>query len=384
MSATGSTDLAGWRADLDAAMEERGSWPQRSPWIRDAVRALPRDRFAPDRLWRWDGHAYRPVDRQVDGALWARELYASADAAAVTQVTGGLATSSLSSSGIVVDMLDSLLLEPGHRVLELGTGAGWNAALAAHRAGPGMVTSVEVDPVLANAARARLPASVRVEVGDGGAGWPAAVPYDRVIATYAVERVPWAWIEQCAPGGRVVTPWGRLGYVALGVAPDGSHAVGWMQGLAQFMPARDSSRSEPQFREVRGLGPAEHESVLDRDLEPLRADWDLLFTLRVALPDLRITTAVDQDGTSAWLHDGRGSWATLSARPSGGARVHGGGPRRLADELAAAWAAWEAEGRPGVYDYGMTVRPDRQYVWLNDPDTGPRWLTGQTVPKITE
>nr|WP_232246306.1 methyltransferase domain-containing protein [Kitasatospora mediocidica] len=372
---TDAADLAKRRAGLDAAMAGRGAWPQRSPWIRDAVNALPRDRFAPDRLWRWDGHGYQPVDRQVDGAAWAHELYAGPDDAAVTQVTGGLATSSLSSTGIVVDMLDSLLLEPGHRVLELGTGAGWNAALAAHRAGPGRVTSIEIDPVLAAAAQARLEQArlpVRVEVGDGAAGWPAAGRFDRVIATYAVERVPWAWIEGCAPGGRVVTPWGRLGYVALDVAADGSHAVGWMQGLAQFMPARDNSRPEAAFRDVRGRGPAEHESTFERDLSPLRADWDLLFSLRVAVADLRITTAVDQDGTSAWLHDGNASWAALSASPTGGARVHGGGPRRLADELTAAWATWEDDGRPGVYDYGMTVTPDHQYVWLNDPVTGPR------------
>ncbi|WP_344445381.1 methyltransferase domain-containing protein [Kitasatospora nipponensis] len=381
MTVTGTTDLTHRRAVLDTAMQERGAWPARSPWIREAVRTLPRDRFAPDRLWRWDGHAYVPVDRQVDPDGWARELYAGPDDAAVTQVTDGLPTSSLSSPGVVVDMLDSLLLEPGHRVLDLGTGAGWNCALAAHRTGPGRVTSIEVDTGLAAAARARLAQAglaVGVEVGDGAAGWPVGIPFDRVIATYAVERVPWPWVEQCAPGGRIVTPWGRLGHVALTVADDHRSATGWMQGLAQFMPARDRSRPEPAFAEVRGHGPADHRGAMERGLEPLRADWDLLFTLRVTLPAVRITTAVDQDGTSAWIHDGLASWAVLSARP-GGATVHGGGPRRLAAELEAAWRTWETHDRPGVYDYGMTVRPDRQYVWLNDPDTGPRWPTSATA-----
>ncbi|MFI6448354.1 methyltransferase domain-containing protein [Kitasatospora sp. NPDC050543] len=381
MTVIGSADLTSWRAHLEAAMDARGAWPRRSPWIRDAVTALPRDRFAPDRLWRWDGHTYVPVDRYGDGEMWARELYAGLDDAAVTQVTDGLATSSLSSTGVVVDMLDSLLLEPGHRVLDLGTGYAWNAALAAHRAGPGQATSVEVDPALAAAARARLRRAqleVHVEVGDGFAGWTARAPYDRVIATYAVERVPWAWIEQCVPGGRLVTPWGRLGHVALTVADDKSQATGWMQGLAQFMPSRDQSGPAPAFRDVRGLAPAERESLLSRDLEPLHADWDLLFTLRVALPDVLITTSVDEDGTSAWLHDRQASWASLSARSGGDVLVHEGGPRRLADELDTAWKAWVEHKQPGVYDYGMTVRRDEQYVWCHDPDSGPRWPASTT------
>ncbi|MGW7052975.1 protein-L-isoaspartate O-methyltransferase family protein [Streptomyces sp. NPDC054887] len=71
-------------------------------------------------------------------------------------------------------MLDSLMAEPGHRVLELGTGLGWNAALLSARAGPGQVTSGEADPDLANAARECLKAvgaEVAVEVGDGTQGF---------------------------------------------------------------------------------------------------------------------------------------------------------------------------------------------------------------------
>ncbi|MFJ8692596.1 class I SAM-dependent methyltransferase [Streptomyces roseolilacinus] len=115
-------------AQLTEAMAKRGLWPERSPWIRQAVEALPRHEFAPDRLWHWDGTAgvYVPVDRATDPRRWVAEVYAGPDAPAVTQVTGGLASSSLSCPAVVVDMLDSLLLEPGHQVLELGTGTGWN------------------------------------------------------------------------------------------------------------------------------------------------------------------------------------------------------------------------------------------------------------------
>ncbi|MER6142455.1 methyltransferase domain-containing protein [Streptomyces sparsogenes] len=151
-------------------------------------------------------------------------------------------------------MLDSLLVEPGDRVLELGAGTGWNAALPAERAGPGRVVSVEVDAELAAAAAGRLKAAgadVAVEVGDGAAGWPPGAPYDRLISTYAVSTVPWAWVEQTRPGGRIVTPWGRMGHVALTVADDGRSATGWMQGLALFMPARGAS---PTGWSTRGTG----------------------------------------------------------------------------------------------------------------------------------
>ncbi|MEU9607991.1 methyltransferase domain-containing protein [Streptomyces sp. NPDC048057] len=362
-------------------MEQHGGWPGRSPWIREAVAGLPRDLFAPDRLWHWDGNAYVPVDRAVDPSPWVELLYADPDAAAITQVIDGLATSSLSCQAVVVDMLDSLLLEPGHRVLELGTGTGWNAALLAERVGAERVTTVETDPTVAQTARVRLrehAPGVRGRVGDGSLGAsdpiaPATAPYDRVIATYAVDRVPWAWVAQTRPGGRIVLPWGRLGHVALTVADDGRSASGWVQGLAQFMPDRNAAATaSPDFVAVRGHGEPQHEGPWRRDLAPLRDDWDLRFTLRVALPDLHVTVAADDDGLNAWLYDDA-SWAVIAANGDGTATAHQGGTRRLADELDRAWEAWSALGCPSRYDFGLTVEEHRQYAWAKDPVTGPRW-----------
>ncbi|MEU0929023.1 protein-L-isoaspartate O-methyltransferase family protein [Streptomyces malaysiensis] len=76
--------------------------------------------------------------------------------AAVTQITDGAPSSSLSCPSIVVAMLDSFMLEPGRRVLELGAGTGWNAALLTWRAGSGRVVSIEVDDKLARQAKERL------------------------------------------------------------------------------------------------------------------------------------------------------------------------------------------------------------------------------------
>lgn len=74
-------------------------------------------------MWSWDGSRYVPADRTTDPGRWAELVYPGPDEPTITHITDGLATSSLSCQSIVVDMLDSLMVEPGHRVLELGTGA---------------------------------------------------------------------------------------------------------------------------------------------------------------------------------------------------------------------------------------------------------------------
>ncbi|MDG9703291.1 methyltransferase domain-containing protein [Streptomyces sp. DH37] len=370
--------------DIDDRLRELAAtvrWPdEESPWIRPAVlETCPRHRFAPDRVWIWDGDAYQVVERDAEPERWAAAVYPGPDAATVTQVTDGLPSSSLSCVAVVTGMLDCLWLENGHRVLELGCGTGWNAALLAARTGPGRVTSVEVDASLAADAEARLAAAgarVEVRVGDGTAGWAQGGPYDRVIATYAVDEVPWAWVEQTRPGGRIVTPWGRLGHVALTVAADGRSASGWMQGLGMFMPARGTGQGAP-FHRIRDQHPLKAEGPFPRSLDALAGPegGHLLFALRVLLPEVHITTEIgDGGGVTAWLHDGRSSWATVVSPPGPGpaAVAYQGGPRHLADEVLGAWTVWERRGAPGLYDFGLTRTPEEQWIWSGDP-SGPRW-----------
>lgn len=368
--------LADLHRALSERLAERKAWPARSPWLQAAYAALPRHRFAPDLLWAWNGDTYVPIDRSDEAELWAAEVYAGPDDPAVTQVTDGVPSSSLSCPGVVVDMLDCLELEPGQRVLELGTGTGWNAALLSWRAGPGQVISVEVDPLLAAAARTRLKqagARVRVEIGDGRTGWPGGAPYDRVISTFAVESVPYAWIAQTRPGGQIVLPWGRLGHLALTVAADGRSASGRVRGLATFMLSRGTPTSLA-YGLVRGDGQPADERPFLPDLTPLHTDWHLRFALRVALPEVVIDTAVDEDGVNVWLHDGATSWAALSAMGDGRTMAYQGGPRRLVSEVETAWGRWTAFGSPSLDDFGMTVPADGDpYMWANDPSSGPRW-----------
>ena len=106
-------------------------------------------------------------------------------------------------------MLDLLQLAPGRRVLEIGTGLGYQAAVMAEMGAE--VFSVEVVEEFAEAAEARLGAlgyAVAVRVGDGARGWEANAPFDRILVTAAASEPPSELIDQLAPGGRLVIPLG--------------------------------------------------------------------------------------------------------------------------------------------------------------------------------
>src|SRR5947209_6463268 len=110
--------------------------------------------------------------------------------------------------GLTTRMLETLDIHDGHRVLEIGTGTGYNAALLAHRLGDRNVFSVDVDTDLIAAARRRLAAvgcHPELAARDGIHGWPEHAPYHRIIATCAVPRVPWSWAQQLTPGGLLLT-----------------------------------------------------------------------------------------------------------------------------------------------------------------------------------
>lgn len=133
------------------------------------------------------------------------------DEAIVTKRLGRLPASSSSMPSLMADMLAALDPQPGQRVLEIGAGTGYNAALLARLTGPtGQVVTVDIDDDLVLGARDHLRAAgctaVQVIRADGGLGYPAAAPYDRIIITAGADDIPPAWREQLAPGGRLVIP----------------------------------------------------------------------------------------------------------------------------------------------------------------------------------
>jgi protein-L-isoaspartate(D-aspartate) O-methyltransferase len=123
----------------------------------------------------------------------------------------GVATSSASAPWLVGLMLGQLQARPGMRVLEIGGGTGYNAALIAELVGQqGHVTAVEIAPDVAEDARKALAtagvASVEMICGDGEHGYEPNAPYDRIIATAGVWEIPDAWADQLAPDGILVVP----------------------------------------------------------------------------------------------------------------------------------------------------------------------------------
>jgi protein-L-isoaspartate(D-aspartate) O-methyltransferase len=116
----------------------------------------------------------------------------------------------ISQPFMVAAMAEAVLLDPKDRVLEVGAGSGYQAAVLSRLAAS--VIAVETQPTLAASARERLAAlgyaNVRIELGDGSLGWPSGAPYEAILVTAAAPAVPAPLIEQLAEGGRLVIPVG--------------------------------------------------------------------------------------------------------------------------------------------------------------------------------
>lgn len=145
------------------------------------------------------------------------------DAVATKFDDAGFAISAASQPAVVAMMLEQLDVRPGHRVLEIGAGTGYNAALLGYLTGPtGHVTTIDVDADLVEGAAAHL-ASADVEnvtavLADGALGYPDRAPYDRIIATVGAGDLPPAWLDQVRPDGIVVLPLRLRGSVSCSIA----------------------------------------------------------------------------------------------------------------------------------------------------------------------
>ncbi|MBD0694852.1 methyltransferase domain-containing protein [Streptomyces sp. CBMA123] len=358
------------------------------PEWQKAITAVPRHRFLPERIWLENTHDdYEPCDLSTDHQRWFEAAYA--DAPVVTQVNDGQPaadptaawpSSSASAPSIVVRMLRDLDVRPGMNVLEIGTGTGWNAALLAHRLGPRHVTSIEIDPEVSEQAWASLnTAGLDVDLvrGDGSLGWPRRHPYDRIVSTCSVRRVPWAWIEQTRPGGVILTPWDNpmLCWGLLKLTVERDRAQGRFSPYSAFMLMRNHRQDLRIFRDVvrDEHVPDESETTLP-PWEVTGDNWEARFALGLRLGD--VWTAWEHepgvDGVDArlWIAttDTR-SWAAVDHNHDRANRftVWQYGPRRLWDEVTAAHHWWEQHDRPAPTRFGLTVTANTQWPWLDHP-----------------
>jgi protein-L-isoaspartate(D-aspartate) O-methyltransferase len=155
----------------------------RDPRVLEAFASVPRHRLVPEALL---GEAYRDVALPIG------------------------AGQTISAPGVVAAMTEALELRGGETVLEIGTGSGYQAAILSRLAG--RVVSIERVPRLAAAARTALDclgvANVVVHLGDGSAGRSADAPYEAIVVTAGGPEIPRPLLEQLAPGGRLVGPFG--------------------------------------------------------------------------------------------------------------------------------------------------------------------------------
>ncbi|MDJ1136274.1 methyltransferase, FxLD system [Streptomyces iconiensis] len=166
----------------------------------------------------------------------------------------GASISCASQPDIVATMLEQLDVEPGHKVLELGAGTGFNAGLLGHLVGEkGHVTTVDVDDDLVEGARTGLEAAgidnVEVILGDGALGYAPNAPYDRIEATVGAHGVPHAWLDQLAPGGRLLTPLRLRGSVSRSILFEQDDHGRWRSigsEMNTFMPLRAGIADDPR------------------------------------------------------------------------------------------------------------------------------------------
>jgi len=345
----------------------------------DAVESVPRHAFVrrayeQDRTGQW-------TSWETD-ANWDRVYAPSTLVTALNSWRGYPEPASSSTNPeLMVRMLEMLDVSDGHRVLEVGTGTGYNAALLSHRLGEASVFSVDIDPELVAVAEQRLgSAGYRPTLAavDGQGGLPEHAPYDRIIATCSVPAVPQSWAEQIAPGGCVLVDLklaisaGNL--VHLHRRDDGTLEGRFAARWASFMAMRhdgdrpvsvprveqaDGERSRPAAAPVPPWGTPVVWFLAQLGGLPRGVEFGALLD-----PDSREPRAASLTGPDgSWAHVGLADRIVTEA-----------GGVSLWEPIEWAYRLWVDTDRPGWERLGLTVDADgRNTVWLDKPEGEHAW-----------
>jgi protein-L-isoaspartate O-methyltransferase len=355
----------------------------------DVIGAIERAPFIPARVWVYDDHNEpQPLDRDIDPQRWWQVVYS--DTAIMTQfdngatvwpdTTGYRPTSSASQPSLMLSMLAALDVHDGHRVLEIGTGTGYHAALLAARLDDDAVITMEIDATVAQQARINLTAAgytPTVITADGAAGYPPGASYDRIIATASVRpgELPYPWVAQTRPGGIIVTPWGpdyHNGVMAVLVVGQDGTASGRLSSNLAFMRLR--AQQDTICPLDGGETGAAQDTMTSLWLYEVVGDFSGALAVGLLVPHCH--KIVEDDPADEYHHLVRvhdpatRSWATVDVHRGRAAAypVRQHGPRQLWDEIEQAHAWWVKHSRPAYTRLGMTVTDTEQWAWLDHPD----------------
>ena len=285
--------------------------------------------------------------------------------------------SSSTEPSLMVGMLELLDLREEHRVLEIGTGTGYNCALLSHRLGDRQVYSLDLRPELVELARKRLAAAgyrPTLAARDGAIGFAEHAPYDRIVATCAVPAIPPAWLDQLTPGGLLIADiQGSLyaGNLVLLRGAGGGRATGtFCPGWAGFMPMRHTLAAPDLAPPPRV---AEDPAVRPTELGPdLLADPLGMFLAQLHLPAGTVQRMVPRpgEGLVRQLTAPDGSWCEL---PENGAVVGEAGPVRLWERVEAGVAWWRRAGQPDWPRFAYHAEGASQRIVYDDDAYPASW-----------
>ncbi len=339
---------------------------------RQAFTAVPRHALIP-RYYRPDNYHEIDATKATDYSMWLRSVYS--DETLITQKTALTVTSSGTMPGLVAIMLHALDVRDHHRVLQIGTGTGYTAGLLCKRLGSNQVTTVDIDPALAQTAYTRL-ASMgyhpTVITSNGVHGHSPDAPYDRFLATCALRRIPSTWLAQAAPQARIVAPI-ATGLIVLDVE-DTNHATGrFISEGGYFMPLRDSTDdSTAHVTSCAKTATQNHSRCTTLGPRDTFYQQHMRFLLTVALPHV----SVGQHGPALddlIILDHTGSSARLDSTHDGSFLVAETGPRALWAEVEQLHDLWHYCQQPRRDRFGLSVSHERQWIWLDSPDSQHSW-----------
>ncbi|AVT40444.1 protein-L-isoaspartate O-methyltransferase [Plantactinospora sp. BB1] len=293
----------------------------------------------------------------------------------VTKVVDGVPVSSSSQPSLMAAMIESLELRPGSRVLEIGVGTGYNAALMATMGA--RVTTVDIAPDVVERAgaalrRVGLADAVDVRLGDGYLGVPADAGYDRVVVTVGVTGVSPRWLDQLALDGYLLAPVEHAGnHPVLRIRPGGPGTgeargelrAGFMSAAGPLAARYPGGHPAPQRSDTLPPPTVRHPPCWHPPLDVFRYH-DLWFA--VGAWDRRTTFSAGPPG--GW--GGPGGCLLLDEVHGGGAGLLPDGSVQAAGPSAARYAAdalalrdrWVARGEPTICDWTAGLVP------AGDPD----------------